>query len=104
MLFVGDDWAADHHDVDLVGGDGRLLGRKRFSEGVTGLSGLHSLIADHLPEDGDPADVIIRIRDRPRSVGAGVDRRRIHRVRREPVTGSEVSGTAWHVGVEERPG
>ncbi|MGS0684459.1 hypothetical protein ACVBEQ_04745 [Nakamurella sp. GG22] len=54
---MGDDWAEDHHDVDLVGDDGRRLGKKRFPEGVTGLSGLHSLIADHLPEDADPADV-----------------------------------------------
>ena len=61
MLFVGDDWAEDHHDVEVVDDAGRRLGKKRFPEGVTGLSGLHSLIADHLPEDADPADVIIGI-------------------------------------------
>ena len=61
MLFVGDDWAEDHHDVEVVNDDGRRLGKKRFPEGVVGLSGLHSLIADHLPEDADPADVIVGI-------------------------------------------
>ncbi|MGS0684972.1 IS110 family transposase [Nakamurella sp. GG22] len=61
MLFVGDDWAEDHHDVDLVGDDGRRLGKKRFPEGVTGLAGFHALIADHLPEDADPSDVVIGI-------------------------------------------
>ncbi len=61
MLFVGDDWAEDHHDVDLVVDDGRRLGGKRFPEGVTGLAGFHALIADHLPEDADPSDVVIGI-------------------------------------------
>ena len=61
MLFVGDDWAEDHHDVEIVDGDGRRLGKKRFPEGVIGLTGFHSLVADHLAEDADPADVIIGI-------------------------------------------
>ena len=61
MLFVGDDWAEDHHDVEIVDDRGRRLGKKRIPEGVAGLSGLHALIADHLPEDADPADVIIGI-------------------------------------------
>jgi transposase len=61
VLFVGDDWAEDHHDVEVVDDDGRRLGKKRFPEGASGLSGLHALIADHLPEDADPADVVIGI-------------------------------------------
>jgi len=61
VLFVGDDWAEDHHDVEIEDADGQRLGKRRFPEGVTGLSGLHSLIADHLPEDADPAEVIIGI-------------------------------------------
>jgi transposase len=60
-LFVGDDWAEDHHDVEIVDDDGRRLGKKRFPEGVAGLAGFHALIADHLPEDADPADVVIGI-------------------------------------------
>ena len=49
MLFVGDDWARDHHDVELVDEEGRRLAVKRFPEGLAGLSGLHALIAAHLP-------------------------------------------------------
>lgn len=61
MLFIGDDWAEDHHDVEIVDDDGRRLGKKRFPEGVAGLAGLHALIADHLPEDADPAEVVVGI-------------------------------------------
>ena len=61
VLFVGDDWAEDHHDVEVVNDDGRRLAAKRFPEGVSGLAGLHALIADHLPDDADPADVVIGI-------------------------------------------
>jgi len=61
VLFVGDDWAEDHHDVEIGGDDGRRLAKKQFPEGVAGLAGLHALIADHLPEDADPADVVIGI-------------------------------------------
>ena len=51
MLFIGDDWAEDHHDVELVDDDGRVLARRRLPEGIGGIAGLHALIADHLPED-----------------------------------------------------
>ncbi len=61
MLFLGDDWAEDHHDVELVAEDGRRLGRKRFTDGVAGLGQLHELIADHLADDGEPADVVVGI-------------------------------------------
>ncbi|MGH4009594.1 MAG: IS110 family transposase [Pseudonocardiaceae bacterium] len=61
MLFVGDDWAEDHHDVEVVDESGCRLARKRFSEGVTGFAGLHALLADCLPDDAEPADVVIGI-------------------------------------------
>ena len=51
MLFVGDDWAEDHHDIEIVDEDGRRLARRRLPEGVAGVSQLHALIAGHLPED-----------------------------------------------------
>jgi transposase len=50
VLFVGDDWARDHHDVELVDEDGNKLAARRFPEGLAGVSGLHALIAQHLPE------------------------------------------------------
>jgi transposase len=49
MLFVGDDWAKDHHDVVLVDEKGKRLAYRRFPEGMAGVSGLHGLIAAHLP-------------------------------------------------------
>ena len=32
MLFVGDDWAEDHHDVEIVDDDGRRLAQRRLPE------------------------------------------------------------------------
>ena len=51
MLFVGDDWAEDHHDVELVDDQGSVLARRRLSEGFDGVAALHTLIATHVPED-----------------------------------------------------
>src|SRR5664279_5168916 len=51
MLFVGDDWAKDHHDVELVDEQGKRLAYRRFPEGLAGLSGLHALIASHMPPE-----------------------------------------------------
>ena len=61
MLFVGDDWAEDHHDVEVVDGAGNRLGKRRLPEGVAGVSQLHAMIADHLPDDAAPADVVVGI-------------------------------------------
>jgi hypothetical protein len=36
MLFVGDDWAEDHHDVEVVDAAGQVLARKRLPEGIEG--------------------------------------------------------------------
>lgn len=55
-LFVGDDWAKDHHDVEVLDDTGRRLGRARLPEGVVGMARLHELIAAHLDDDArDPA-------------------------------------------------
>ena len=51
MLFVGDDWAKDHHDVELVDETGRRLAKRRLPEGIDGIALLHALIAEHVPED-----------------------------------------------------
>src|SRR3954469_13820009 len=51
MLFIGDDWAEDHHDVELVDEEGHVLARRRLPEGIEGIAGLHALVADHLPEE-----------------------------------------------------
>ena len=51
MLFVGDDWAEDHHDIEVEDADGRRLARARLPEGIPGLTRLHELIAEHLTDD-----------------------------------------------------
>ncbi|WP_210035274.1 IS110 family transposase [Pseudonocardia parietis] len=53
MLFVGDDWAEDHHDVEVQDGSGKRLAAARLPEGLAGVARLHELIAAHLP-DTDP--------------------------------------------------
>ena len=51
MLFVGDDWAEDHHDIEVQDEQGRRLARARLPEGITGLARLHELLAEHLTDD-----------------------------------------------------
>ncbi|MGH3469582.1 MAG: IS110 family transposase [Thermocrispum sp.] len=61
MLFVGDDWAEDHHDVEVQDEHGRAMRTARLPEGVEGMARLHELIAVFLPEDADPAQVQVCI-------------------------------------------
>ena len=61
MLFVGDDWAEDHHDVEVQDQAGRRLARARLPEGVAGMARLHALVGEHLEEDADPGQVLIGI-------------------------------------------
>jgi hypothetical protein len=58
MLFVGDDWAEDHHDVHLMDETGEQLARRRLPEGLAGIRGFHELVAAHADE---PDDVVIGI-------------------------------------------
>ena len=51
MLYVGDDWAEDHHDVELMDPAGRRLAKARLPEGVAGIARLHAMIGEHLDED-----------------------------------------------------
>ena len=50
MIFIGDDWAEDHHDVYLMDEAGRRLASRRLPEGLTGIRGLHELVASHAEE------------------------------------------------------
>jgi transposase len=58
MIFVGDDWAEDHHDVYLMDESGERLASRRLPEGLTGISRLHGLIAEHAEA---PDEVVIGI-------------------------------------------
>lgn len=61
-LFVGDDWAEDHHDIELMDGSGRRLVRARLPEGVAGMARLHAMIGNQLGEaDDEGAEVVIGI-------------------------------------------
>jgi transposase len=55
-LFVGDDWAEDHHDVEVMEVSGRRLAKARLPEGVAGMARLHAMIAEQIG-DGDPDEV-----------------------------------------------
>ncbi|MCP4961176.1 MAG: IS110 family transposase, partial [Actinomycetia bacterium] len=46
MIFVGVDWAEDHHDVDVRNEQGGQLAAKRVNHGVEGLASLHGLIGE----------------------------------------------------------
>ena len=61
MLFVGDDWAEDHHDVELQDPAGRRLARARLPEGVVGIARLHELVAAQLGADDGPEQVVVAI-------------------------------------------
>jgi transposase len=52
MIFVGDDWAEDHHDVHVMDTTGARLGTRRLPEGLTGIGQLHELLAQHADEPG----------------------------------------------------
>jgi transposase len=61
LLFVGDDWAEDHHDVEIQDETGRKLAARRLPEGAAGIARLHELIAAYLGADGDPGQVVVAI-------------------------------------------
>jgi transposase len=68
MIFVGDDWAEEHHDVYVMDEDGKRLASRRLPEGLTGIRQLHELIGKHAEE---PDQVVIGIEtDRGLWVGA----------------------------------
>ena len=60
-LFAGDDWAEDHHDVEVMNEAGKVLAKRRLPEGVAGMARLHELIGERLGEDADGAEVVIGI-------------------------------------------
>ena len=61
MLFVGDDWAEDHHDIELQDEQGRVLARARLPEGIAGITRLHALIGQFAGPDTEPDEVAVGI-------------------------------------------
>ena len=70
----GDDWAEDHHDVELMDPAGQRLARARLPEGVAGIARLHAMVGEQLGEDARRRRRAGRgrDRDRPRPVGAAL--------------------------------
>ncbi|MFF3672336.1 IS110 family transposase [Microtetraspora malaysiensis] len=60
-MFVGDDWAEAHHDVELMDSTGRRLAKARLPEGVAGMARLHAMVAEQLGDRADEAEVIVGI-------------------------------------------
>jgi transposase len=61
-LFVGDDWAEDHHDIEVMDDSGRRLAKARLPEGVAGMARMHTMIGDQLGETPDEdVEVVIGI-------------------------------------------
>jgi transposase len=56
LLFVGDDWAQDHHDIEIQDESGRRLAKARLPEGVAGMARLHALLGEHLVDVDTGAD------------------------------------------------
>jgi transposase len=61
LLLVGDDWAEDHHDVELMDQAGRRLAKARLPEGVAGIARLHAMIGEQLGGDAEAAEVRVGI-------------------------------------------
>jgi Transposase/Transposase IS116/IS110/IS902 family len=61
VLFVGNDWAEDHHDVEVQDETGRRLGKARLPEGVAGIARLHELIGGCLTEEMTAEQVLVGI-------------------------------------------
>jgi hypothetical protein len=57
-VFIGDDWAEDHHDVHLMDAEGKRLASRRLPEGLDGIRVFHEFVADHI---NDPVEVIVGI-------------------------------------------
>ncbi len=61
MLFIGDDWAEAHHDIEIEDEAGRVLARRRLPEGLAGITMLHELVAEHLDPAAEPDQVLVGI-------------------------------------------
>jgi len=58
MVFLGIDWAEEHHDAWLENEQGEMLGKARIANDVGGVRQLHKLVAEHAH---DPSQVVVGI-------------------------------------------
>ncbi len=57
MLFVGIDWAEDHHDLVVMAEVGKVLAGTRIGDDLAGVARLHALIAEHQVDTDEPVTV-----------------------------------------------
>ncbi|GAB3976746.1 IS110 family transposase [Actinoallomurus acanthiterrae] len=60
-LFIGDDWAEQHHDVELMDATGRVLAKARLPEGVDGMARLHEMVAAQVVDAREEVEVVVGI-------------------------------------------
>lgn len=58
MIFVGDDWSEDHHDVHVMDETGKRLTARRLPEGLEGIRAFHEMVGEHAE---DPTEVVVGI-------------------------------------------
>ena len=56
LLFLGDDWCEEHHDVELQDQTGRVLARAKLPEGMAGMTRLHAMVGEHAGEPAGEGD------------------------------------------------
>jgi len=97
VLFVGDDWAEDHHDVEVQDDTGRRLVTARLEEGITGIDRLHTLLATHTGPDADPDQVVVGIETERGPWVQALLAAGYRGPRDQPATGRPLTGTADHL-------
>lgn len=60
--YCGIDWAEGHHDIAIVGGDGKLVADKRIGDDPAGFVTLTGMLADAGDNPDDPIPVAIEPR------------------------------------------
>jgi transposase len=58
LLFLGDDWSEEFHDVELQDPTGRLLAKARLPEPMAGIARLHAMVGKHVGDDEDLTVVV----------------------------------------------
>jgi hypothetical protein len=92
VLLVGDDWAAEYHDVELQDAVGRRLGRARLADGIARVARSHAMIGQHVDADAGPVQVVV-----------GIETDRGPWAPDQPVAGGAVSGTERGSGARVMP-
>jgi hypothetical protein len=59
VIFVGVDWAEDHHDVCVMDLEGTVLGKRRVPDSISGVGDLHEIVSAHAQ---DAENVVVGIK------------------------------------------